>query len=285
MRFDPLKAFPYPVLREGTDDYIEGAFQASVHPEIIGTTDGMMLHVCGSFQLSVEPLRVLVESGQAVFGVLLDCRDTFTRQYFEFSTTDFEIKLSPGELEGEFTLSPFVVAKSEITGFECEEIHEEFGPGPFNFAPGNILAQSEDIVHHISREHFSPVTSILMFDTDEAVPEGAFRLELSGEKVIIKLSDDFRKLVNLARAQKKYQGSVLNCIYLPVIIALVSLFNEQGAMEKYEGKKWFEVIGAQMRSKGFNAPFDDPAYVAQQLLGLPLRHFATQIVASEEDFQ
>lgn len=272
MRFDPLKAFPYPVLRNGSDDYVDGAFQASVHPEIVGTGDGMVLNVRGQFQLSVDALLNLIEKGDAAYVITVDCRDTFTREYHEFHDPTFELKFEPGILEGEFEIWPRIVAIKHISDFICEDIHEDFGKGPFQFSPGNVLAQSEDLIHHISREHFAPVTSILTFNTDESVPQNSFKVELSGDKVVIQLCKSFRDLVKAARSQKKYLPVVLNAIYLPAIVRLVSAFNEEGAFEKYAGKTWFEVVLSQMKRKSIEPPIDDPIFVAQTLLGYPLKH-------------
>ena len=283
MRFDPLKAFPYPVLRNGSDDYVDGAFQASVHPEIIGTDDGMVLNIRGQFQLSVEPLLKLIENGDATYVITVDCRDTFTMEHHEICDPTFELKFEPGKLEGEFEIWPSIVAKKQICEFICEDIHEDFGEGPFEFPPGSVLAQSEDLVHHISREHFAPVTSILTFDTDESVPQNSFRVELSGDKVAVQLCKSFRELVKAARSQQKYLPVVLNAIYLPVIVRLVSAFNEEDAFEKYAGKTWFEVVSNQMKRKSIELPIDDPTFVAQTLLGYPLKHLVEKFSELEED--
>ena len=281
MRLDPLKAYPYPVLREGSDDYIEGAFQAAIMPEIVGTKDGTILKISGSFQLSIEPLKTLISKGKAKYALTVDCRDTFTREYLEFSESSFEWEFAPGSLEGEFILSPCVVAKEPINKFKCDDIHEDFGSGPFKFSPGNILAQAEDQIHHISREFFKPVTSIFTFSQDEKVPDHSFAIELSGDKIAVLLCKSFRDLVLKARSQKKYLPVVFSSIYFPALVRVLSSLNEPDSEETYQGKIWYEVVMNQLQAKNLQPPILDPAATAQLMLGYPLKYLSVSFYQLE----
>jgi len=75
MQFDVDRAFPYPVLRPGVDDYIDGDFQASVEFQ---SNDGELhVHLEARFALSVDEIWSAIEAKQASFVAVVSCRDTY----------------------------------------------------------------------------------------------------------------------------------------------------------------------------------------------------------------
>ena len=61
MKYDEYKAFPYPVLRPKSDDYLDCEFQTTVDPK----TDGQCILIDVSFAISSPEILEQVELGNA----------------------------------------------------------------------------------------------------------------------------------------------------------------------------------------------------------------------------
>lgn len=157
MQFDPLRAFPYPVLRPYVDDYFEGDLQATIEFEHLPKEGEIRAQV--SFAVSVPEIVTLVTEGSASYVVVFACRDTYFRDAVTSSDSTFSRVFTSGELRGEVILYPFVVVTKSVTGYSCPWINTEFGSGPFNFAEGELLAVDEPQVIYLDRESFKPVSS------------------------------------------------------------------------------------------------------------------------------
>jgi hypothetical protein len=78
MKFDKHKAFPYPVLRPGSDDYSDVEFQVMVDFTISGhsVTANVM------FANSCEEIAHQIETGKAAYVCVISCRDTYIQPEF-----------------------------------------------------------------------------------------------------------------------------------------------------------------------------------------------------------
>src|SRR3989337_446192 len=125
MRFDVQKSFPYPVLRPGVDDYVDGEFQVTVDVSRSEDSDEIFadIHVA----LSVDEIAEQIAVGNAVVSMLFSCRDTYFREVVESHERTFRYTFPAGALRGQVVISPFIVATKPISGFRCDLINPEFG--------------------------------------------------------------------------------------------------------------------------------------------------------------
>ena len=89
MQFSYQKSFGYPVLREGSDDYINGAFQPTVVPQNVGAGDNEVIVKC-RFTLSVPEIQDLIDKKLAAFALIIDCETLFFAKFI----TRMKIKLN-----------------------------------------------------------------------------------------------------------------------------------------------------------------------------------------------
>src|SRR5262249_26493725 len=123
MQFDQQRAFPYPVLRPDVNDYADGDFQvtADVQP-----TDSD-LSVLTRFQssLSVPEIHDQIDRGNASFGIVVSCRETYYHDVIFSQGSAFEHQFNGGSLRGEVQISPYVVVRKLIKNFKCKLINKE----------------------------------------------------------------------------------------------------------------------------------------------------------------
>jgi hypothetical protein len=127
MQFDLLRAFPYPVLRPGVDDYRDSDIQATVH--FSQSPDSTTLNAEVEFALSVSEIETLVNKGKAHYVVVFACRDTYFRKACLSKKPIFSEEFAAGAFRGEVLIYPYIIASKDIVGFACPWINPEFGPG------------------------------------------------------------------------------------------------------------------------------------------------------------
>ncbi len=88
MQFDPLRAFPYPVLRPGVDDYLDGEIQAAIEfsPDEQDVTASVQVVV------SAPEIIQLIKDGKASYAVVFACRDTYFRHVELSQSPVFAVK-------------------------------------------------------------------------------------------------------------------------------------------------------------------------------------------------
>lgn len=282
MKYAQQKAFPYPVLRTSSDDYIDGAFQSAILANIEGETSGLRLNIEGKFLLSVDEIQDLINKKLAQYSIIIDCRDTFTREHILTFDNSFKKTFEPGELEGEFTISTSIVAVKTIDQFSSKYLHQDFDEEVF-FEEGSLLAQAEDQVHYITRDFFKPLTSIFEYDINNKVENDMYKIELSGEKISISLNEELYNVINKAKASGKYGAIIFNSFYLPCLIRVLSVMDDKEQIKMFSGTQWFNVVEQKLTDLKINRPIKDTVYVAQQLFKSPIESLVTMFEKLEEE--
>jgi hypothetical protein len=265
MQFDLLRAFPYPVLRPGVDDYLDSEIQADVH--FTQSADGAELVAEIDFQLSVVELRELVDAGRAHYAVVFACRDTYFRQAAVSSEHSFTKVFSAGALRGQVLIYPYIIAADAISDFSCKWINSEFGPGPFNFPSGAALAIDEPHAVYIDREAFKPLSSCFSLVKSESVPANEWQVRAERDRVQIAVSPELKERIDAARNSKENRAILMNSIYFGSIMQCLSLL-KQG--EDYVEWRWAKIFQQRMIDNNIDIKSHNESWIAQQLLQHPI---------------
>ena len=172
MKFDPQKAFPYPVLRPESDDYNGVEFQASADPVIRDQT--LTLRV--EYALSCEEIREEIEKQRAAYVAIASCRETYFRECLVSRAPIVERKFPINMFKGEVSIDCYVLVTTQIDDFSSADINKEFGGGPFRFTPGDVLAQDQPYGFYIDRDVFKPVTSVFELVKSDELEYGEWQI-------------------------------------------------------------------------------------------------------------
>ena len=265
MQFDLLRAFPYPVLRPKVNDYIDGDIQATVHFE--QSADGLELRAEILFIVSVPEIIARIDAGQAEFAVVFECRDTYYRQPVTSKVTTFSYPFPPGSLRGEVMIKPYVVVTEAFDNFSCPWINEEFGPGPFSYAEGSLLALDEPKTFYIDRESFKPISSAFVLVANESVGGHDWRVDALGDKVRIEVAPELKGKIDNARNVNRNKAVLLNSVYFGAVMQCLSYLKQPGA--EYEGYRWANIFRRKLDEAGLNLNQYDEATLAQNLMKQP----------------
>lgn len=264
MKFDKYKAFPYPVLRPGSDDYKDGEFQATVEFAV----DGNDIKASIGYALSATEITEEIAKGNAAYVCMISCRDTYFQQIISTAKRKIEMEFDSGVLRGEVRVNPYVVVKKDISEFNSPDINAEFGKGPFNFVEGDILAQDEAQIFYFDRDLFRPITSVFDLVKKDDLSDGIWTIGFQENHIQIEVSPKMKEAIDAARNDQKKRIVLLNSIYFAAVMQAVQKLKDPE--ESYDGKKWAEIIRRQAHNKGLSLESHDAYYITEILMQQPI---------------
>jgi len=265
MQFDLQRAFPYPVLRLGVNDYTDGEFQSVVEFAPIGDKPHIVFEA--QFALSVDEISALIRHGDAKYVAVISCRDTYLRRVLSTAKPNVKTTFASGDLRGEVQVFPYIVAERQISDFRCPLINKEFGPGPFSFAPGAVIAVDEPKAAYIDRDLFKPITSVFELVKNESIQGAEWRIDSSGDHVRIQVAPHMKEKIDNFRNSARNRAILLNSIYFAAVMQCI---RHIARGEEYDDRRWARVIREQCHNHHLNLDSQDEYAVAQQLLQPPL---------------
>ncbi len=267
MRFDLQKSFPYPVLRPGVDDYVDGEFQVTVDFSRDQESDDLIAEI--SVALSVGEIEQQIRLGNAAFSVLFSCRDTYFREIVQTDSKHARYTFAGGALRGQVVVSPFVVATKPIPEFSCDLINPEFNASSFSFSEGELLAADEPKVIYIDRDLFRPISSIMQIVKADHLSGFEWRASFDTDKIQIQLSAEAKEVVDQARNSKTNKVILINSIYFATLMQAVQFLKDDRV--EFAERRWAHVINHQCHNLGINLESHDSYVVAQSLLKTPFK--------------
>lgn len=267
MQFDTLRAFPYPVLRPDVNDYVDGDIQVIV--DFTPSTDGQELEAEVSYHVSVDELKAEVKSGRARYVVVFACRDTYFRYVHETDSEHSVISFPAGHLRGEVEVYPYISAVSPIRGYNSNWINPEFGPGPFAYDVGAVLAVDRPQVVYIDRDVFRPLASVFVLVQDDSMAGYEWRVLTTEEKVQILLSPELKAKIDLVRNNKAHRAVLMNSIYFSAVMQCIAKLKRD--LEDEVDTRWGKVILQRCHNEGIDIQEHDEHLIAQRLMKSPFQ--------------
>lgn len=271
MKFDKHKAFPYPVLRPGSDDYSDVEFQVMVEFAISGNS--VTANVL--FANSCEEIVEQIEAGTASYVCVISCRDTYIQRVIETKESAVSLEFEIGKLRGEVKVDPYVVVKKDIENYSCPNINAEFGGGPFAFQTGDVLAQEETQAFYIDRDVFKPITSVVDLVKKDNLTEGLWTINFDDDHIRIEVSPKLKESIDEARNDNKNRIILKNSIYFAAVMQAIQKLQDKE--ESFGDRKWAKIFTNQARNRGIDIEGHDAYLVAQQLMQLPALQLDTLV--------
>lgn len=264
MQFDLQRAFPYPVLRPQSQDYVDGDFQTSVDFEV---DDGGPIVARIHCQLSVDDIGRLIERKQACIAVIVSCRETFVRHVEKRYEPSFEVHFPSGHLRGEVEVFPFIVATQHLVTYSSPLLHPDWCKAPVSFEAGAVLAVDEPQVVYIDRDLFRPITSVFSLVKNDNIQNNEWHVSVDDDTVRISVSAANKEILDRVRNTDANRAILINSIYSGAVVHCVRQLRGGDAHDEY---RWAKVLRAQAQIAEIDLVSEDEYVVAQRLLRLPL---------------
>lgn len=285
MKFDQFKAFPYPVLRPYSDDYLDAEFQADVGYEISKAEENGQvkekIKFSIGYQISSPEILNEIAKGNATFISVISCRDTYFQSEIFSKEMRTEAEFDATDLRGEVRINPYVVVKNEITSFASPDINPEFGEGPFKFETGDVLAQDDVTIYYLDRDLFKPITSVFELVKKDEQSDGVWTIFFGDNHVQIEVSPKMKEAIDLARNKKSNKVVLINSIYFAAVMQAIQKLKESPG--DYSDCKWAKVITQQAYNKGCDLEQHDAYLVAERLMQHPAKLLENYVFKKEEE--
>lgn len=267
MRYDEYKSFPYPVLRDGSEDYVDGAFQATPVYSLSKNAEKIKLKT--NFITSEPSIKKLLKVKKAKYALLVEARETYFRDLIITHKDHVTKEYSGGRIKGVVTLSPYIVAVGDIANFKSNKFNTEYAGRSFSIKKGDVIALDRPREFYVGQEVFAHIGTVFELVEEDGVAKGEIKLSLDHEKIKIRVSPDQKTMLDVARGQSKNRSILLSGVYLPALMQVLSHMSKDAA--EFEDKKWHRSIKAKCDMKNIEINEEtDFLSVAQKLFSFPL---------------
>jgi hypothetical protein len=276
MKFDLQRAFPYPVLRPESNDYIDGDFQTEA--TFRTNDDSHALCVDVMWTLSVPEIQELIDSNQASFVLIISCRATFLRHTEQRNESEFSVFFEAGQLIGEIKVFSFIATKEKIDGFKCEWVNKEWGDTAFSFEPGALLAMEKPREIYLDKDLTKKITSVFRLVQDDNMDRYKWKIDADDDVVKIRVNSFMKEKIDLARNSEKNKSILLNSIYFGAVMQCITFLKSEA--EEYDNYRWAKIMKYQIEE--LSSFGKEESIIAQDLLYSPLKKLETYVFGIED---
>lgn len=272
------RLFPYPVLCEDTDDYVEGDFY--VETKLLEQNINNIL-VQFNMHLDNPGLQNLINTGKAEFVIHMECSNTAFRTVIRsFSNTE-KYRIMNSRVNGDISLLGMVVSKEKIENYTNFLLNEDYEGITLNIDKASILAYDNMDPIHIAKNYeelaekesiFSVVKEIRM-DQNERKP---IWYAIDNDRIKIMVDEEVYASYIRYRGNNTMQPLMMSLLVMPALTYMMEVLRNEG-WEEYASNNWF--VKMQKFYKINNLDFIDDiieneekliSEVVQEMLQLPI---------------
>jgi hypothetical protein len=242
MKINENRLFPYPVLREGNNNFISSKFKTNARYRI--NEEDYEIEI-NTFLENEELIKLIKENKISIF-LHLECSKTRYRKIEKLNLGITKIKIKNEFLEGKLELTNLLVSNEELTEYFSNDFHSNYENKTFKIEKGSILGISEipSIIIENKKEDYSSIPSI--FDVTSNNEIRYMELKLDTDRIIIVLPLEIYKIRNAHKNSLHSRNIMNSLILLPALMGTLYELLDPEAIEMYAEKRWFEVINRKL---------------------------------------
>ena len=270
MKYDPRKAFPYPVLPEDpfyNNDYVNSSFQRDI--DLSPAADRKKIVLTATFKVNKEEKAILSRIGKsAAYAVHVLCAKTNYRYLFRTHEDNLALVFKNRELHGKVVLTACVVCTKEIKQFHSPNFHPEFGGAAFDMPQGAVMAVAPPEVFFVDADPSRPLGTVFQLVKDNGVKSGQFDFDCGDDLISVRMPREDYIRFNAARKDPRIQKFLIMSVYFPILIEILRIMNSES--ELHEGKRWYRAIKSKLDANNIALDGKHEYQHAQRLLQSPL---------------
>lgn len=233
------RLFPYPVLCEDTDDYIDGSF--GVETEIVNQ-DINSIEIKFNIKLDNPGLKSQISQGNAEYIIHIECSSTAFRTVIHTFSEEETYRISSSKVNGELALLGLVVAKKSIPFYRNNLLNDDYSDidvmipkaailAYHNMPKINILKNYEELA---KEESLFSVVRELRLDQNEELP---IHFSLDPERIKIFVSEDIYSAYIQYQNNISMRPLIMSVLIMPALTYMIEQLRND--YEEYVGCRWF----------------------------------------------
>lgn len=234
------RLFPYPVLCEDTDDYVQGGFH--IDTKLIEQSVNDIL-IQFDIDLDNAGLQNLINKGKAEFVIHMECSNTAFRTVIKtFSNTE-RYRIMNSRVNGDVNILGMVVSKEKIGHYTNPLLNEDYNGITLNIDKASILAYENMAPIHIAKNYEELAEKDSIFSV---VKEN--RIDQNERKPIwYRLDNDRIKIIvdeEVYASYIRYQGNntmqpmMMSLLVMPALTYMMEVLRNEG-WDEYASDYWF----------------------------------------------
>jgi len=275
-----IRSFPHPVV--GNRDDVPGA---AFHATTEMTTDREFAYLDAKVSCSSSTINALVREDKASFVMHVECGNTLFRHAYDFRTSEARFPINLQLLNEDVEVNVFARADRDISGYEVQEAHSDYGSTAFEVKRGDVLAVAEGRVFTIESDFDSiqRIGSIMQIAESNLDEEHPVKAELLGDKIMIILSKKDFAQYKLLKHNESFIGPLTTIIVLPVLMEAIQYAREYARDEDPEtGPRWIRLLLRKIESMRMKLE-EVNLELAQRLLDSPVRRALNSAKQMQEE--
>lgn len=240
------KLYPYPVLADFNDDYIDTKFNIETSIQIYPNEVVVLMRP----QLDNEGILNLIFQNKANYIMHIECSLTSYRKIVKIPNEGLEFRIPAENIEGPMSFCPFIVATTDISNYTNSKLNKDYEGASFDFEKGNILAIGKEIQTRIEKENddLANVPSIFAVTEIKDDEKKDIVINNTGNKINVQLPKETFLEFKLAMSNPKSRDVIHSMIIIP---ALMKCFDDMKSKPEdlyiYEDRRWFRALKKALR--------------------------------------
>lgn len=246
------KYFPYPVIKEHKEDFINSDFKIQVgHKD-----DDEYIILDIKFDLTNESIKKLINEDKAKFVLHLEEPTTLFREIYSFSNSQNEVVIPKDKIRMVVELSAFIVAVEDIFEFKSDDLDIIYEDIPISFKKYNIIGISQSKKIEVDKEsdeikEVSSIFSVIPHEDADAI----YKIKLGNERIIIEIPKEEYPIYN----ELSYRYRLINdpnnyilmsLIIMPSFVEVLTILKE--GTDNYRNNQWYNPLIKAYDKKGIN---------------------------------
>ncbi len=234
------RLFPYPVLSEDSDDYIDSSF--NVEAKML---DNNLNNIKLSFSMTLDNkgLKHLIDKGMAEYIIHIECSNTAFRTAIHTSSEEETYNISNGKVSGEVQLLGMVVAKTAIDHYSNEKLNPDYEGVDISFPTGAIMAYQNMpklnvLKNYEELSNEESLFSIIKRTAIDEYEEKPISFSFDSDRIRISVGEEIYKNYVQYKNNTQMQPLLHSLLLMPALVELVETLKYQGYQD-YESTRWF----------------------------------------------
>ena len=283
------KYFPYPVIVEGGDNYVNSSFESNVEQVMEGYNIKLILNA----KLENDELRQMVKEGSVEIVHHIECPQTCYRSSVQTKEFNIEYLIKESDVNDVVQVCTFLIAKKDIEKYTNSLFSSDYQGFRFNLDKGCILAigNQYNIIIDKIRDDLANTSSIFSIvpNIDPLVLD--IKVDLSQNKIIIILPQQTYGSYSNMQTYMGVQKVMHSMIIIPALMYTFSeLKEDRENLYNYEENRWFR--GLKKACGMINVSLDEAGLInmdiyktSQQLLNNPVSKAVEFLLIGGENYE
>lgn len=269
------RLFPYPVLSDETDDYVESSFKVSV--EYSREINEIILSF--TIELDNPGIQNMINKGAAYFGIHIECSKTAYRKFLKTSQKSLSFRISESIISGDIVLLGFIIAKDDIPYYKNSKLNEAYKNVDIKLPKAGIIAYHTMPKIRVEKNYEELKSSESLFsvvkrhnENDDIRP---IEFELDSDKIRILVDEATYSAYIRYSMDDNSQNLIWSLLLFPAIVYMLEHLRYEG-IEPYEETAWYQTIASSYTKQGYDfseiVENSDVSIteIAQKMLRLPI---------------